>query len=261
MLKYIPINNSNYPKRISFNNLFYTEYKELRPFYFHDILLINPSPKWSENLVPKLDDFKYKFSYITNDYILNSLFFEYCDYFIHYSENENINFAMLPLNPYAPTGIGGRGLLGKWGPNHAADPIIITFDSSKNIYQLLVIERNDTPGIYALPGGMKDENEFISTTVTRELKEETNIILDINNSQLIYSGYVNDKRNTDHAWIETCVYLFILNENQRNFLIKNMNAGDDAKSITLIDIDENNKYYNSLYANHKEFVNIALNYL
>lgn len=29
-----------------------------------------------------------------------------------------------PINPVGRTGITGRGLLGKWGPNHAADPIV-----------------------------------------------------------------------------------------------------------------------------------------
>ena len=27
-------------------------------------------------------------------------------------------------NPVGRTGMIGRGLLGKWGPNHAADPIV-----------------------------------------------------------------------------------------------------------------------------------------
>jgi ADP-ribose pyrophosphatase len=29
-----------------------------------------------------------------------------------------------PRNPVGRTGITGRGQLGKWGPNHAADPIV-----------------------------------------------------------------------------------------------------------------------------------------
>jgi ADP-ribose pyrophosphatase len=29
-----------------------------------------------------------------------------------------------PQNPIGRTGITGRGQLGKWGPNHAADPIV-----------------------------------------------------------------------------------------------------------------------------------------
>lgn len=31
---------------------------------------------------------------------------------------------MRPINPIGRTGIRGRGLLGRWGPNHAADPIV-----------------------------------------------------------------------------------------------------------------------------------------
>lgn len=30
----------------------------------------------------------------------------------------------LPQNPIGRTGLCGRGLLGRWGPNHAADPIV-----------------------------------------------------------------------------------------------------------------------------------------
>ena len=30
----------------------------------------------------------------------------------------------VPLNPIGRTGLCGRGQLGKWGPNHAADPIV-----------------------------------------------------------------------------------------------------------------------------------------
>lgn len=29
-----------------------------------------------------------------------------------------------PINPAGRTGISGRGQLGKWGPNHAADPVV-----------------------------------------------------------------------------------------------------------------------------------------
>lgn len=30
----------------------------------------------------------------------------------------------IPRNPIGRTGITGRGCLGRWGPNHAADPIV-----------------------------------------------------------------------------------------------------------------------------------------
>lgn len=37
-----------------------------------------------------------------------------------------------PLNPYGRTGIIGRGLLGRWGPNHAADPIVTKWKRDTN---------------------------------------------------------------------------------------------------------------------------------
>ena len=32
-------------------------------------------------------------------------------------------------NPVGRTGLMGRGLLGRWGPNHAADPIVTRLES------------------------------------------------------------------------------------------------------------------------------------
>ncbi|KAA0190217.1 hypothetical protein HAZT_HAZT003782 [Hyalella azteca] len=33
-------------------------------------------------------------------------------------------------NPHGRTGVRGRGLLGRWGPNHAADPIVTRWKRS-----------------------------------------------------------------------------------------------------------------------------------
>lgn len=33
----------------------------------------------------------------------------------------------IPQNPLGRTGMRGRGLLGRWGPNHAADPIVTRY--------------------------------------------------------------------------------------------------------------------------------------
>lgn len=37
-----------------------------------------------------------------------------------------------PLNPIGRTGITGRGILGRWGPNHAADPVVTRWKRSDN---------------------------------------------------------------------------------------------------------------------------------
>lgn len=41
-----------------------------------------------------------------------------------FTGNYDLDSERRPLNPYGRTGIVGRGLLGRWGPNHAADPIV-----------------------------------------------------------------------------------------------------------------------------------------
>ena len=51
------------------------------------------------------------------------------------------------------TGLAGRGLLGKWGPNHAADPIVTRFNPLSSKLQFVAIKRKDT-GEWALPGGL-----------------------------------------------------------------------------------------------------------
>lgn len=66
-----------------------------------------------------------------------------------------------PLNPRGRTGVSGRGRLGKWGPNHAADPIVTRFDPKRpTVAQMAAIKRGDT-GAWACPGGMVDAGEAV----------------------------------------------------------------------------------------------------
>jgi ADP-ribose pyrophosphatase len=51
-----------------------------------------------------------------------------------------------PRNPIGRTGLKGRGILGKWGPNHAADPIVSRIIDGQ--LQFVAIQRHDT-GLYA----------------------------------------------------------------------------------------------------------------
>ncbi|PIO64667.1 hydrolase, NUDIX family [Teladorsagia circumcincta] len=74
-----------------------------------------------------------------------------------------------PMNPMGRTGLRGRGLLGRWGPNHAADPLVTRIKDGK--LQFVAIKRSDT-GEWALPGGMVDAGEEVSQTLKREFSEE-----------------------------------------------------------------------------------------
>ncbi|CAH0564146.1 unnamed protein product [Brassicogethes aeneus] len=180
-----------------------------------------------------------------------------------------------PLNPMGRTGIKGRGRLGRWGPNHAADPIVTRWklmggDKVLNemtnlpILQFCGVQRRDN-GQWALPGGMVDPGEKVSETLKREFLEEAMNSLEATEEQRkvdseivenffkngveIYKGYVDDPRNTDNAWMETVAVNF--HDNTGEILDKfNLKAGDDAKNVTWIDIDKNL----DLYASHLQFI-------
>eukprot|EP00966_Prymnesium_polylepis_P267671 6183489-Prymnesium_polylepis.1 len=47
---------------------------------------------------------------------------------------------LLPVNPWERTGLTGRGLLGKIGPTHAADPIFVRLNMSRNTLPPLYVD-------------------------------------------------------------------------------------------------------------------------
>jgi ADP-ribose pyrophosphatase len=162
----------------------------------------------------------------------------------------------LPMNPSGPTGKAGR-LLGKWGPNHAADPVILRRDPATGDLQMMAILRSKDQK-WAIPGGMVDAGERMSLTATRELKEETGIDVDMSDALKVYEGVVkDDPRNTDNAWMETAVYAKVLDDKLgAEVKFEGQDDADEAKWMTLTDAN-----IDSLYANHGEFVREALSAL
>ena len=169
-----------------------------------------------------------------------------------------------PLNPRGRTGMAGRGLLGKWGPNHAADPIVTRWHEGK--LQMAAIKRSDN-GQWAIPGGMVDAGETVSVTVKREFKEEAGNHLAgaekvefdrlveelFQYGEPIYAGYVDDPRNTDNAWMETVAMHFHCSEELGRKL--KLRGGDDAKYASWLDIDPvREPRYAELYASHRDWV-------
>lgn len=159
-----------------------------------------------------------------------------------------------PLNPMGRTGLRGRGTLGRWGPNHAADAIVSKMAGGQ--LQFVAIERHDT-GELAIPGGMIDKGESASAAVIREFIEEAlggttieKLTLLWKNGHEIYKGYVDDPRNTDNAWMETtCV-----NFHDTSGLLDDvqLKAGDDAKTARWTTASKELK----LYASHAQLVSL-----
>lgn len=157
------------------------------------------------------------------------------------------------LNPAGRTGVTGRGLLGKWGPNYAADPVITWVNESERRVELLAVQRRDN-GQWAIPGGMVDKGEEISATLTRELVEETGVALDLSRGRLIYQGYVDDPRNTDHAWMETTAKHLHLDPDTARRL--DLVAGSDARAVRWFPLTP--ETVGELYASHSALVKAAL---
>lgn len=167
-----------------------------------------------------------------------------------------------PMNPAGRTGMSGRGVLGKWGPNFAADPIVTRHNTQTGKLQVIAIKRKDT-GAWALPGGMVDPGENVSATARREFEEEAGNHMGADkvlfeelvqqlflkdNERHVYTGYVDDPRNTDNAWMETSAMHYHCNEQLASML--KTNAGDDAADVMWLDITEDME----LYANHHALV-------
>lgn len=114
-----------------------------------------------------------------------------------------------PLNPTGRTGRAGRNLK-SWGENAAADPIVVAGTGADR--SVLLIRRGDN-GLWAIPGGMVEAGETVEVALTRELGEETGVDLTGHAPDAILRrGYVEDWRNSDHAWVCSTAALFLLPE-------------------------------------------------
>ena len=130
---------------------------------------------------------------------------------------------------------------------------------------MVAIQRKDT-GDWAIPGGMVDAGETVSVTVRREFTEEAGNLTDegrreqftrltdelFANGVVVYQGYVDDPRNTDHAWMETTAFHFHCGRELGSMLP--LESGDDAAAVKWLDVDGDEQDYANLYASHREWV-------
>ncbi len=183
----------------------------------------------------------------------------------------------IPLNPRGNVGLWGRGELGCFGPNHAADPVVLRRrPGSDRMTEIVLIKRSDSH-MWALPGGMVEAGSDMSNTCVNEFAEEA---MDSNNMKdvdvaivkqdirdkfkaasaeypPVYKGQVfDDPRNTNCAWMETTVQVFYDKDDTLGFQNWNLKAGDDAIGVRWFSVNDLPK---NLYANHMQYINMALN--
>lgn len=161
-------------------------------------------------------------------------------------------------------------MYGRWGPNHAADPIITRYNLTTNKLQVLTIRRSD--GKYALPGGLVHEGSVVSETARRSFNMEAAGFKDVNQKKTfdalaeqlfagtldrgkaacIFRGYVDDSRNTDNAWMETQVFQFHCSTALTRMLKNDIGSGDAP--VTWINIDAEDERYVNMYGIHRVWV-------
>lgn len=168
-----------------------------------------------------------------------------------------------PCNPFEPLEHRrGRYLLGKWGPNHAADPILTAEPSNPGgPWRVLVVTRGDC-GLSALPGGMIDdeENEDMrgyTRTIQREIVEEAAeesgaVQRALAKGEVVYTGYVHDPRNTHNAWIETVAVWGHLTAEEADALV--LRPAADGETTTSYWMDMVDDGIDEMYASHPTWV-------
>lgn len=232
-----PVKDEKVPWEVSFPDYKPTEYTS-------PVILSSKPPEWADPVDPLPIRFNAANRKVNR---------------VSYHGNYKFDLDGHPLNPMGRTGMQGRGCLGKWGPNHAADAIVSRFRESDGMLQFIAIERCDV-GMLAIPGGMIDAGESAKNAAIREFMEEAldndqNVISSpqiekffAEKGEILYQGYVDDRRNTDNAWIETSVFNF--HDTDGIFNDIKLKAGSDALKAKWMTICSRM----DMYASHFSFI-------
>jgi len=113
-----------------------------------------------------------------------------------------------PQNPRGRTGLAGRGLLGLWGANLSVSAIVIRTGPDSGDLEILLGGKEDLGGL-EVPKGFVLHDENAECAVRRILLAEAGWVSDDSPARIVFDGYTYDSRQTDHAWVESRVFLLL----------------------------------------------------
>jgi ADP-ribose pyrophosphatase len=116
-----------------------------------------------------------------------------------------------PLNPRGRTGVAGRGLLARWGPNPAVAAVITGPAGDSENTDILLGSAEGSMDL-RLPKGFVLPGESLEQSVERVVATGTGWRPDLRAAEMIVDGYAYDSRQTDHAWVELRAYHLYLDK-------------------------------------------------
>ena len=227
---------------------------QYKPNYFEDgVLLKKPIPNWACDMNIKHATLDARQTYYMFDFRCPHTLKPLSESRVPYDHNHGRY-----LNPGGKTGLIGRGVLGWFGPNHAADNIV-TREHGPH-FQVLLVEKHQNDGVaLAFPAGMVEPGMDVVTTLKKKLTEEAvesgdavNQLFETCKQNVVYSGIVDDYRNTDWAWIETTAVWFHATTLIGSLELR-VKDKEEIRGVRWVNIED----VTEMYASHMDWLNIV----
>jgi len=162
-----------------------------------------------------------------------------------------------PQNPRGRTGLRGRGSLPLWGPNVEALSVVTRKHPAMDTVQVAVLR---WPGSaeWALPGGLVTFGESITGTLRKDFQNRSNptemidALFAAEQQTIVRRDYLDDRRNTDSAWVEILVSHQHCPAEIAERLV--LTAGADGSEIKWLNTDT----LADVMASHCEFITEAI---
>jgi len=101
-----------------------------------------------------------------------------------------------------------------------------------NEIKVALIKRRDPPVGFAIPGGFVNVGETVEETAVREIKEETNVELNIKKLEQFHF-YSNPSRDSRRA-TASAIFRYVLSPGDES----KFKSGDDAKDLVLVRLED-----------------------